>query len=96
MGSGAEPAYLAALAAVPPRQTAGGRTSCPGEQAESGGRKADNLGLPSAGIREPATVSNLTLRNQLKRLNRKTLGYSKSPEMHDRIIGTFIEREYYA
>ncbi|EIQ85442.1 hypothetical protein YPPY13_3913 [Yersinia pestis PY-13] len=22
-----------------------------------------------------------------------TLGYSKSPEMHDRIIGTFIERE---
>lgn len=38
---------------------------------------------------------NLTLRNRLKRLNRKTLGYSKSPEMHDRIIGTFIEREYY-
>ena len=42
---------------------------------------------------------NLTLRNRLKRLNRlnrKTLGYSKSPEMHDKIIGTFIEREYYA
>ncbi|AYU97896.1 hypothetical protein EEI76_23040 (plasmid) [Enterobacter cloacae] len=38
---------------------------------------------------------NLTLRNRLKRLNRKTLGYSKSSEMHDRIIGTFIEREYY-
>lgn len=38
---------------------------------------------------------NLTLRNRLKRLNRKTLGYSKSPEMHDRLIGTFIEREYY-
>ena len=38
---------------------------------------------------------NLTLRTRLKRLNRKTLGYSKSPEMHDRIIGTFIEREYY-
>lgn len=36
---------------------------------------------------------NLTLHN---RLNRKTLGYSKSPEMHDKIIGTFIEREYYA
>ncbi|MGJ7101166.1 IS1 family transposase, partial [Morganella morganii] len=31
----------------------------------------------------------------LKRLNRKTLGYSRTPEMHDRIIGTFIEREYY-
>jgi insertion element IS1 protein InsB len=38
---------------------------------------------------------NLTLRNRQKRLNRKTQGYSKSPEMHDRIIGTFIEREYY-
>ncbi|HGM9964312.1 TPA: IS1 family transposase, partial [Providencia stuartii] len=23
------------------------------------------------------------------------LGYSKSPEMHDKIIGTFIEREHY-
>ncbi len=38
---------------------------------------------------------NLNLRNRLKRLNRKTLGYSKSPEMHDKIIGTFIEREHY-
>lgn len=38
---------------------------------------------------------NLNLRNRLKRLNRKTLGYSKSTEMHDRIIGTFIEREHY-
>ncbi|WP_235175302.1 IS1 family transposase, partial [Escherichia coli] len=24
-----------------------------------------------------------------------TLGYSKSTEMHDKVIGTFIEREYY-
>lgn len=31
---------------------------------------------------------NLNLRNRLKRLYRKTLGYSKSPEMHDKIIGT--------
>ncbi|MGF7483996.1 IS1 family transposase [Providencia sp. SP181] len=38
---------------------------------------------------------NLNLRNRLKRLNRKTLGYSKSVEMHDKIIGTFIEREHY-
>lgn len=38
---------------------------------------------------------NLTLRNRLKRLNRKTLGYSKSAEMHDKVIGTFIERQYY-
>ncbi|PHM71727.1 IS1 family transposase [Xenorhabdus sp. KJ12.1] len=38
---------------------------------------------------------NLTLRNRLKRLNRKTLGYSNLPEMHDKVIGTFIEYEYY-
>ncbi|WP_370700347.1 IS1 family transposase [Xenorhabdus cabanillasii] len=38
---------------------------------------------------------NLTLRNRLKRLNHETLGYSKSSEMHDKVIGTFIEREYY-
>ncbi|CDL83573.1 hypothetical protein XSR1_320043 [Xenorhabdus szentirmaii DSM 16338] len=38
---------------------------------------------------------NLTLLDRIKRLNRKTLGYSKSPEMHDKIIGTFIERVYY-
>ncbi|OTA14253.1 transposase [Xenorhabdus vietnamensis] len=39
--------------------------------------------------------TNLTLRTRLKRLNRKTLGYSKSEEMHDKIISTFIEQEYY-
>ncbi|MGL9751110.1 MAG: IS1 family transposase [Symbiopectobacterium sp.] len=38
---------------------------------------------------------NLTLRNRLKRINRKTLGYSTSSEMHDRLIGTYIECEYY-
>jgi insertion element IS1 protein InsB len=38
---------------------------------------------------------NQNLRNRLKRLDRKTPGYSKSAEMHDRIIGTFIEREHY-
>ena len=38
---------------------------------------------------------NLSLRNRLTRLNRKTPGYSKSAEMHDRMIGTFIEREHY-
>ncbi|WP_291971675.1 IS1 family transposase [Candidatus Symbiopectobacterium sp.] len=39
--------------------------------------------------------AHLTLRNRLQRLNRKTPGYSKSSETHDRIIGTYIEREYY-
>jgi insertion element IS1 protein InsB len=39
--------------------------------------------------------THLTLRTRIKRLNRKTIGYSKSEEMHDKVIGTFIEREYY-
>lgn len=39
--------------------------------------------------------TNLTLRTRLKRLVRKTIGFSKSEEMHDKVIGTFIEREYY-
>jgi len=38
---------------------------------------------------------NLTLRTRLKRLNPKTISYSKSEKMHDKIIGTFIDREYY-
>ncbi len=39
--------------------------------------------------------TNLTLRIRIKRLNRKTIDYSKSEEMHDKVIGTFIEHEYY-
>ncbi|TJZ88171.1 IS1 family transposase, partial [Photobacterium damselae subsp. piscicida] len=32
---------------------------------------------------------------RLKRLERKTKGFSKSEEKHDKVIGTFIEREFY-
>ncbi|MGF1742784.1 IS1 family transposase [Vibrio profundum] len=39
--------------------------------------------------------TNLTLRTRLKRLVRKTIGFSKSESMHDKVISTFIEREYY-
>ncbi|TJZ94859.1 IS1 family transposase, partial [Photobacterium damselae subsp. piscicida] len=38
---------------------------------------------------------NLTLRSRLKRLIIKTIRFSKSEEMHDKVIGTFIEREFY-
>ncbi|MCC8381759.1 hypothetical protein J8V46_18665 [Xenorhabdus sp. PB30.3] len=31
----------------------------------------------------------------MNRLNCKILSYSKSIEMHDKVIGSFIEREYY-
>ncbi|CDG21626.1 protein of unknown function [Xenorhabdus poinarii G6] len=37
----------------------------------------------------------LTHRTRIKRLNRKTIGYSKSEEMHDKVIGTFIEYKHY-
>lgn len=40
--------------------------------------------------------TNLTLRSRIKRLVRKTIGFSKSEEMHDKVIGTFIEREFYS
>ncbi|MGL0936209.1 IS1 family transposase, partial [Vibrio vulnificus] len=26
---------------------------------------------------------------------RRTIGFSRSEEMHDKVIGTFIEREFY-
>ncbi|WP_415679686.1 IS1 family transposase, partial [Vibrio ordalii] len=28
-------------------------------------------------------------------LVRRTIGFSRSEEMHDKVIGTFIEREFY-
>ncbi|MDE9436673.1 IS1 family transposase [Xenorhabdus bovienii] len=39
--------------------------------------------------------NNLTHRTRIKRLNRKTIEYSKSAGMYDKVIGTFIERENY-
>jgi len=33
---------------------------------------------------------NLTLRNAIKRLNRKTIGFSKSETIHDKVIGSYI------
>lgn len=65
------------------------------------GDRAYSSELPDAGhivgklYTQRIECENLTLRNWLKRLNRKVPGYSKSSEMHDRIIGTFIECEYY-
>ena len=67
---------------------------------------ADNYSVYSANLprekhiigkihRQRIERTNLTLRTRLKRLVRKTIGFSKSEEMHDKVIGTFIEREYY-
>ncbi len=39
--------------------------------------------------------TNLNVRTHLKRLHRKTLCFSKNEEMHDKIIGLYIEEHYY-
>ncbi|MBD2804265.1 IS1 family transposase [Xenorhabdus sp. ZM] len=51
--------------------------------------------LPGKTFTQRIERTNLTHRTRIKRLNRKTIGYSKSVEMHDKVIGTFIEREHY-
>jgi insertion element IS1 protein InsB len=38
---------------------------------------------------------NLNFRTHIKRLNRKTICYSKSEEIHDNVIGMYIERYYF-
>jgi len=38
---------------------------------------------------------NLNFRTRIKRLQRKTICFSKSVEMHDKVIGEFINREYF-
>jgi insertion element IS1 protein InsB len=38
---------------------------------------------------------NLNLRTHIKRLNRKTVCYSKSEEIHDNVAGMYIERFYF-
>ena len=38
---------------------------------------------------------NLNFRIHIKRLNRKTICYSKSEEIHDNVIGMYIERYYF-
>ena len=36
--------------------------------------------------------NNLTLRTRIKRLGRKTICFSRSVELHEKVIGSFIER----
>jgi len=38
---------------------------------------------------------NLNFRTHLKRLNRKTICFSKNPQIHDNVIGMYIEKYYY-
>ena len=38
---------------------------------------------------------NLNFRTHIKRLNRRTICYSKNEQIHDNVIGSYIERYYY-
>jgi insertion element IS1 protein InsB len=38
---------------------------------------------------------NLNFRTHLKRLNRRTICYSKNEQIHDNVIGMYIDRFYY-
>jgi insertion element IS1 protein InsB len=38
---------------------------------------------------------NLNFRTHIKRLNRRTICYSKNEKIHDNVIGMYIERYYY-
>ena len=38
---------------------------------------------------------NLNFRTHLKRLNRRTICFSKSEQIHDNVIGMYIEKYYY-
>ena len=39
--------------------------------------------------------NNLTLRTRIKRLARRTICFSRSEELHAKVIGEFISRMYY-
>ncbi|OTA18475.1 transposase [Xenorhabdus vietnamensis] len=41
------------------------------------------------------TPSNLNLRIHIKRLARKTICYSRSIEIHEKLIGAYIEKHHY-
>ena len=46
-------------------------------------------------LRHIFNFCNKPLKSRIKRLTRETIGFSKLEEMHDKVIGTFIKREYY-
>lgn len=43
-------------------------------------------------LTQPLERKHLTLRTRIKRLARKTIGFSRLVEMHDTVIGLFINR----
>ena len=55
----------------------------------------DGKHIASKKLTQRIERNNLTLRTRLKRLTRKTICFSRSEEIHDKVIGEFIAREHY-
>lgn len=53
-----------------------------------------NTSFPNS-LRRAIERQNLNLRTHPKRLQRKTIGFSKSVEIHDKVIGEFINRHFF-
>ena len=65
------------------------RVNCPHCQQHQGGSK--NGKAPTQGIER----ENLNFKTRIKRLARKTICFSRSEEIHDKVIGELIEREHF-
>lgn len=55
----------------------------------------DGIHVVSKKLTQRIERNNLTLRTRLKRLTRKTICFSRSEEIRDKVIGEFIAREHY-
>ena len=51
--------------------------------------------LPTKKFTQSIERQNLNFRTRIKRLQRKTIGFSKSVELHDKVIGGFINQELF-
>ena len=51
--------------------------------------------LPTKKFTQSIERQHLNFRTQIKRLQRKTIGFSKSVELHDKVIGKFINQEFF-
>lgn len=58
--------------------------------------KIDELILNSGGVSDTAIErKNLNFRTHLKQLSRRTICFSKDEDIHDNVIGMYIEKYYY-
>ncbi|WP_407208274.1 IS1 family transposase [Enterobacter hormaechei] len=58
-------------------------------------RLKENCTLSASDIRSEMSGHNLNLRQHLARLGRKSLSFSKSVELHDKVIGHYLNIKHY-